>query len=338
MSSVRNITIHIVKLVAVVLVVGIHVTNPLEEFGEYLNNFFQQGIARIAVPFFFAVSGYYLYANISSKGPYYFKKYVKRIILIAAVWGLVYMICYVPDKIVLDQQNWIKVIKIIWTYLFGYYHLWYLTALVIGAFGICYVATHRLLNSNLFLILCGTLYLIGCFFNVYDVYVENDLFLKIESGITLLLGNPGRNGLFYGFPMMILGALIFKHTQSVSMRRMQIGLIVSSLILLAEMVLATNIKQTIDMYVFMPLFLFFLVSYLMTDPLKTTLANSSCFLITTDISLGVYLIHLLIIKQLIPHLNTPGGILEYLAVIIISFSFVIVVKKVFKNTPISTYF
>lgn len=332
----RNITIHIVKLVAVVLVIGIHMTEPLKEFGEDFNNFFQQGVARMAVPLFFAISGYYLYANILKKGQNYFEKYVKRVSLIAVVWGGIYLICYVPGLMELDQCIPIKLAKIFWNYLFGYYHLWYLTALIIGSFGIWYTAKNNLLKNNRFLILCGILYLIGCLFNVYGNYIDNDLFIKIKYGVARLLGNAGRNGFFYGFPMMIVGALAYKFSIK-NTAKIRIGLIVSLLILLSDMALFC-FKQVVDMYISMPLFAYFLVSYLITDPLRQCFKNISDFLIGIDLSLGMYLIHLLVIKQVMPNLNIPNGILEYMAVVIISFSFIFVSKKVFKNTPVVNYF
>lgn len=105
------------RLAAAVLVIIIH-TSPLKQINEDADLFLTGVIARIAVPFFFAASGYF--APLSSTSE------LKNIFLkISAVYGIATAI-YLP----LGTYNAsIKALLFEGTF----YHLWYFPAFVLGA-------------------------------------------------------------------------------------------------------------------------------------------------------------------------------------------------------------
>lgn len=84
------------KFIAAVLVVLIH-THPLKWFSVDLEYYSVQGIARLAVPFFFVCSGY-LYARSALKKNWAWSTlggYLKRLLIVYGVWSLVYLPLYI---------------------------------------------------------------------------------------------------------------------------------------------------------------------------------------------------------------------------------------------------
>lgn len=59
--------IDIFRMIAAILVIGIH-TWPFADFGEIPELLFTRTIARIAVPFFFMASGFFLFGKGDEKG------------------------------------------------------------------------------------------------------------------------------------------------------------------------------------------------------------------------------------------------------------------------------
>ena len=63
----RNNSIDIFRLICAVLVIIIH-TRPFEDQNELLGYIVVQILPRIAVPFFFCVSGYYYFHALKKRG------------------------------------------------------------------------------------------------------------------------------------------------------------------------------------------------------------------------------------------------------------------------------
>ena len=88
----RNNLIDMLKFTATLMVVGIH-SGPLNSFEPLLNNIIFQGIARLAVPFFFGISAYFLYRKISLAREEEKKKilytYLKRLGLLYLFWFII---------------------------------------------------------------------------------------------------------------------------------------------------------------------------------------------------------------------------------------------------------
>lgn len=58
----RNYLVDIFKFIAATMVVGIHCA-PLNSYNQFLNNVIFQGVSRIAVPFFFMISSFFLFSK-----------------------------------------------------------------------------------------------------------------------------------------------------------------------------------------------------------------------------------------------------------------------------------
>lgn len=100
-QRIRNMSV-----VCAMLVVAIHIGWPHDEicFTWFVYNFITCGIARIAVPFFFVVSGYFLSAHFQEEG-WYCKEVGKRIYSLVIpffLWGVVAFVSVMPLSIIAD--------------------------------------------------------------------------------------------------------------------------------------------------------------------------------------------------------------------------------------------
>lgn len=113
------------RIVACIAVIIIHVSGDRlnESTGLYwwIQNIFNN-IFRWAVPIFFMITGVtFLTKDISIEKLY--KKYILRICIIYAFWSVLYTLIFT------DFSNF-SIIKLIEDFIKGYYHLWFLYALI----------------------------------------------------------------------------------------------------------------------------------------------------------------------------------------------------------------
>ena len=78
------------KVLFALLVVTIH-THPLKNVSETMNFWLLNYVARIAVPMFFAFSGYVLSRKIK-QNPRYFKAWCLNLVKLLVTWTFVYWI------------------------------------------------------------------------------------------------------------------------------------------------------------------------------------------------------------------------------------------------------
>lgn len=136
----RNELVDILKFAAAVMVVGIH-CGPLNSFSVLWNNILFQGFCRIAVPFFFTISAYFLfrkYTNNRSQERQIIINYVKRMGKLYMFWFIVlfpviYKIRYLGFMPNLGRKkaafNFLK--EFIWSSSFQ--GSWYLNACIVCA-------------------------------------------------------------------------------------------------------------------------------------------------------------------------------------------------------------
>jgi hypothetical protein len=113
------------KVLLAIFVIGIH-TSPLTEYSKPLSFLFNLGIFRIAVPTFFLINGYYSLSALSTSQT--LKKYVIRVLILYIFWMTLYFPIYI-------YTHDFSTKNMIWGFivlLYGYGHLWYLTALIGG--------------------------------------------------------------------------------------------------------------------------------------------------------------------------------------------------------------
>lgn len=309
-----NGTIDIAKIIMAILVVGIH-TEPFG-FNIWLDRIF--GIAtRFCVPFFFVASSYFFF-----KGSKKIVSYTKRISILYLVWSLIYLPLNIP---LLAEMSIGEVLLLLFWH--GNNHsLWYLLASIIGLF-ITY-GLIKLFKGNIkaTLILSVFILLIGCAISTYEPLTG-----KILPHAKTIADNIGyRNGLFYAFPYMALGALIASNSQesknSISPYKMLLGLTLSVILLAIEsliLIVYFNAHSTILWMAMLPAS-YFLFMFLLSIKISI---HKNIALFFRKMSTLIYVSHTLFIVAF-NKLNTYKYFLAvFLCAFLLSYSIVFLSEK-----------
>ena len=138
----RNNSIDIFRYVCALMVVAIH-AHPFCELGVNADFFFSTLLPRIAVPFFFAASGYFYIKKLESGAERCFSRYLKRIVTTYALWSVIYFI-FTFCKGGYSALKWFAVSSIYNFFVKGsYYHFWFFPALIIS---VCLITVFYKMN------------------------------------------------------------------------------------------------------------------------------------------------------------------------------------------------
>ena len=118
------------RFIAALLIVAIH-TSPLSSFSETGNFIFTRIVARVAVPFFFMTSGFFLISRYTCNAEK-LGAFIKKTTLIYGVAILLYIPINVYNGYFKMDNLLPNIIKDI-VFDGTLYHLWYLPASIIGA-------------------------------------------------------------------------------------------------------------------------------------------------------------------------------------------------------------
>lgn len=178
----RDIGLDLLKVGMAFLVVAIHtgmLTDLEDRLGMWPQYVLLQGIARVAVPTFLVISGFY-FAPGTRDGP---RRWLMRAGMLYLIWMALYLPQWWPA-----QEGWRDIASTLW---FGWFHLWYLVAMV-KAGAILWLmrdAPTRLLISV-------ALALIGAGWILQE---------RMMTGAIAQNPDLTRNALFVALPFMILG-------------------------------------------------------------------------------------------------------------------------------------
>lgn len=193
----RNHNIDLLKIVLSFFVVAAHVLPSTNVYGFEGGIFYGiQGLARLTVPFFFIISGYFLRNHLHNKANMY--KYGKRIFILFVVWQII----YAPLLIKFYKAGAFDTQQLLSNIVYGTGHLWYLIASV-GGVALLYLSRNLKIPAKF--ILAITLILVGYYYQfLFDAgkLTNNGLL----TNFYLLIGTC-RNFLFYAFPYIMLGTL-----------------------------------------------------------------------------------------------------------------------------------
>lgn len=177
------------RMIAAALVVAIHAP-PITVLGDNGNLFLTGVTARIAVPFFFAVTGFFTDFTNAEK--------VKKLILKTCIIYAVSIAVYLPYG---TYQANIKQI------LFdgAFYHLWYFPALALGA-AIVYIL--RKLPTPSALAIAAALYIFGLFGDSYHTLIERaEPLCKVFDALSKIFSYT-RNGIFLAPLFLLVGNIL----------------------------------------------------------------------------------------------------------------------------------
>ena len=197
------------RIAAALLVIAIH-TSPLTSFNEGADFFLTRVLARVAVPFFFMVTGQFVVAGFlpsgegstSQKGMARLRKYLVKT-------SLLYLFCvalYLPIGIYAGHYKGLTVGAALRMLFFDgtFYHLWYFPACILGI-ALVYLMS-RFLSLRGMTIVSAVLYVIGLFGDSYYGLIEKVPALKAVYGFLFQISSYTRNGLFLAPLFLVLGA------------------------------------------------------------------------------------------------------------------------------------
>lgn len=187
-----------------------------ELFGD-LSIYFNRWLGALVVPFFFAVSGFFLAyylkdsKDLYSKGKKGIVKFIKQY----CIWSLIYIPLHVVEYYKQVINGCTDIVTFIWNtvrqFLTGNFPLWWLEGAAIGI--ALYLLFHKMTRGNerVVVIIGFIIFLYASCFWYDNYFLKSGAFiykpmelLKPLFGIDALV----RNGVFFGFPFIALGALI----------------------------------------------------------------------------------------------------------------------------------
>ena len=179
------------RLAAAVLVVAIH-TGPLASFAPGWDLWLTRGLARVAVPFFFMVTGYFLArGNWQGTG-----RAFRRLLALY----LAAVVLYLPLNLYAGSLPGWRELLCTGTF----YHLWYFPAVLLGLWVARGLAA---LGPRAGLALAGGLYLLGLGGDSwYGLTAALPPLRRFYDGLLALLGGYTRGGLFFAPLFLLLGA------------------------------------------------------------------------------------------------------------------------------------
>lgn len=208
------IAVDFLKFIAAYMVMSIHFL-IFEDINKELNFWFIQVFCRLAVPFFFLVSGYFAANKLQDKTKIIL--YLKRIFLMYVL----YTIIYLPFLIEENQElgyTWAEICIIFLKSFFlwgSYYHLWYFLALIVGILILYFMINYLQWTDKKILLITGILYGIGVLGNAYrNLWIKIPLIEWLFSSYESVFQTT-RNGIFFAPFLLALGYYIRKNSDKI---------------------------------------------------------------------------------------------------------------------------
>lgn len=203
-AQVRNASIDLFRYICAIMVVCIH-TGPFSESFPQLSDFMKNIFPRIAVPFFFGVSGYFYIKKLEA-GTARFLPYIMRLLSVYSIWSCLY---FAMAFLEWGHSNLRKfLVSAIGQFFItgSSEHFWFFPALIISI-GLV-TLLYKLRLQKIMMPLSLICYAIGCFscayYNIFwDIPFFNALFSWTHY-------NTLRRILFMGFPFFASGYLTIR--------------------------------------------------------------------------------------------------------------------------------
>lgn len=309
--------IDVLRLIFALGVVSIH-TMAFSSINENLRIATSMGICRIAVPFFFLVSGYFLYDRIQEKSEP--KSTLKKLLILYIAWISIELITLFPTVLNYLNSPMFIIRRLLLVGVTG--SLWYISSLILSIF----LISKLLKNDNiLFLIIIGMLlYLFGITGDTYYGLFNNILIDDYSSMFFL-----PQIGITESILFISLGAAINKYKLNKKFNFPGILAIISIIILLIETFILnkTGIAKDANMYlstiIVAPLILIWALNY------KKNNISSEFSKTCKEYSIGIYCSHQILmiwITILLPTLAS-NSMIKFILTLMLSIIVVTFIRK-----------
>jgi surface polysaccharide O-acyltransferase-like enzyme len=314
----RFSSIDAMKVVAAFLVMTIHVPFP-GVIGEIV-----KVIARIAVPFFFVVSGFFLYSIDKNEINIKTIHSIKNALVLVVTANVAYFLWEIVKTILVKESiyfyisNTFTIKNAVMFFIFNDSpvgeHLWYLSAYLYALLIFYLLNKYSLTKYSYFFI--PLLLIIDLVFGKYSLLIWYQNFNQVFM----------RNFLFNGLPYILLGnwlrGILETRTIKISNSLLLVGIMLFSLTSLLEkyFLVINNLDTAREHYLSTAIIVLCLFTYLAKNPsiFKDRLIEK----IGRENSLHLYIIHFAIaqiVLTVIARFGKIQNILSYLAVIIVFF-------------------
>lgn len=317
------------RFIAALLIVAIH-TSPLSSFSETGNFIFTRIVSRVAVPFFFMTSGFFLISRYTCNAEK-LEAFIKKTTLIYGVAILLYIPINVYNGYFKMDNLLPNIIKDI-VFDGTLYHLWYLPASIIGAAIAWYLV--KKLNYPKALMVASVLYLIGLFGDSYYGITEKISCLNSLYTYIFQVTDYTRNGIFFAPIFFILGGFIADNRPQITFGKSFLGFAISLDLMLGEAMILHHfdLQRHDSMYVFLLPCMYFLFIVILHFKGKRLVSLRTASLI-------IYIIHPMMIVVIrlfskllhIQKLFVENSIVHYFAVCLTSVVFSVVLTAMWNK-------
>lgn len=276
--------IDIMRIVASLFVIAIHIA-PFFQINPALDTFITRVIGRLAVPFFFITTSFFLF-----KDGYPSKQRISKTIFHLLKWYVFAIIIYIPLMIYngyfIQDHLFFEMIKDLLTD-GTFYHLWYFPAVIIGLVIVCIITKYLPKYS---FVIVSLLYIIGLCGDSYYGLISQVKFIDYIFNNLFQFMDYTRNGFFFAPMFLMLGVILASEKKNFKNNMSFIFLVfcLSLMIVEASFLHKLSFIKHDSMYLFLPF-----VSYFLFSLLKSY--RGERYIYYKDISLWVYLIHPLMI-------------------------------------------
>ena len=319
--------IDIGRIIAAVFVIAIHIY-PFLQINPTMELIVTRTIGRLAVPFFFMVTSFFLF-----KDGYPTQEHIKKTIFSLLKWYGIAIVIYIPLMIYnhyFSQEHLvIAIIKDI--FIDGtFYHLWYFPATIIGLI-IVLLLIKYCFNYAWFIVI--GLYVIGVFGDGYlSMISQIDIFHHFYTYLFQYMDYT-RNGFFFAPLFIMLGAQIARQKYHFKHHLHIILLLLSLCMMIGEsLILHTSYTLRHDaMYFGLPVVSYLLFSFLITF-------QGRRYISLKNISLWVYVIHpwMIVVVRMIGKWSgqmafIENNFIQFLMVVLFSFCFGFIMNVLIKR-------
>ena len=237
------------KFFCSLLVVTMHLY-PFTSINNTLSMFVNNCFCRIAVPFFFLASGFFISNKITDKNNAL--AYLKRLIKLY----LIYTIIYIPQKLITlhysGEPFWPSVLLFVRKFFFygSYVQLWYIAALIVSA-ALIYLFLNKLrLKPKTVLIITAVLHIVGILISTYREIFNSIPFIKTVIDLYYKIFFNIENGIFFGLFYTFAGVYIGMNKNSIKKRKYYLYALIGLAVMPVETYLTYTYLDNASMRVF----------------------------------------------------------------------------------------
>ena len=340
------------RIAAAVMVIAIH-TAPFSGVSKDFDFLLTYCAGRVAVPFFFMTTGYFVLGSWRKSGNNAGSKVlrsIKKTLFLYAVSIVLYLpVNFYSGGLPESAGKFIRMLIFDGTF----YHLWYFPAVIIGCFTVMMLL--KKFPAGIVLVISILLYLIGVGGDSYFGIAARVPVLEHMYDVIFAVSSYTRNGIFYAPIFLLMGLMLRERKSGMEKTENTVctgggtgrknstvrdistgwdvaGLCVSLSLMLIEgyLTFSQDLQRHNSMYLFLPLVMYFLFRLLLYVPGRAPGW-------TRDVSMIVYIIHpgvLIVLRGIagaagLDWLLAKNAFVQFISVSAVSFAAAVFIDQIY---------